>query len=261
MAFQLVPVKGQKFDIGRTINPFKCDCEECTFMNCPKKNYAVKMTKKIFKTIDFWEEFKEEILSINEPMRWQYSFHDKFNLELNYHLLNEFIDMLFKFPKGTYWSPEDYIGYAIDTDIDDRIYKRIAIQKISRCGNIVNLGSIEVCNGRYTDLDLSETQEKLAIKISNALKELKELVFKHYQDRDKDWKIGWLSPEGRHYPCSHTEHWMLAREISGGELALEREGWVKVALEDAELGYLFMARTMTAEQRNWLSLNGYVLED
>lgn len=32
-------IKGQKFEIGRTINPFLCDCKECDFLNCPKKNY------------------------------------------------------------------------------------------------------------------------------------------------------------------------------------------------------------------------------
>ena len=41
MKLKFVPVKNQKFEWGRTINPFKCDCEECTFMNCPKSNYAV----------------------------------------------------------------------------------------------------------------------------------------------------------------------------------------------------------------------------
>lgn len=46
MPFKMVPVKNQKFEIGRTINPFNCDCKKCDFMNCPKNNYAVKMTKK-----------------------------------------------------------------------------------------------------------------------------------------------------------------------------------------------------------------------
>ena len=49
MSFEFVPVKGQKFDFGRTINPIKCDCTICTFMNCPKNNYAVKMKKKVWK--------------------------------------------------------------------------------------------------------------------------------------------------------------------------------------------------------------------
>ena len=46
MSFKMVPIKNQKFEIGRTINPFNCDCKKCDFMNCPKNNYAVKMTKK-----------------------------------------------------------------------------------------------------------------------------------------------------------------------------------------------------------------------
>lgn len=44
MSLEFVPVKGQTFDIGRTINFTKCHCEKCDFMNCP--NYAKKMTVK-----------------------------------------------------------------------------------------------------------------------------------------------------------------------------------------------------------------------
>lgn len=260
MSFEFVPVKNQKFEVGRTINPFKCDCEKCDFLHCPKHNYAVKMTKKIWKVSDFWEEFKEEIIQINKPKRWQYSFHNRYEIELNYKLLNEFVDMLFSFPKGTYWSPEDVKWHTDDTDIKEQIYKTIALQKLSRSGNIVTLGSISIGSGLYSDYDLSAKQEKLAIKISSALKELKELIFAYYQEQDKEWKIGWLSPEGRHYPCSHCEHLTLAQILHGGEVLAERDGWVKVALED-ERGYFCNEHMLTAEQRNWLSLNGYVLED
>ena len=258
MSFAMIPVKNQKFEIGRTINPFNCDCKECDFMNCPKHNYAVKMTKKIWKVADFWEDFKDEILAINKPYKWQYSFHNKYVFELNYKLITEFIDMLFSFPKGTYWSPEDKKWHTDDTEIEEQIYETIALQKVSRSGNIVNLGTVLVGNGNYQDYDLSATQERLAIKISNALKELKELVFKHYQEQDKDWVIGWLSPEGKHYPCRNTEHYRIAQEIGGGEVLLERDGWVKIALHDT---YFFMGRNMTAEQRNWLSVNGFELEE
>ena len=256
--FELVPVKNQKFEIGRTINPFKCDCEECTFMNCPKHNYCVKMTKRIWKLGDFWEEFKDEILAINKPDIWQYSFHHKYDLELNHKLLNEFVDMLFSFPKGTYWSPENYKWHTDDTDIDEVIYRRIDLQKISRKGNTITLASIVVGNGKYDDFDLSVAQEKLAIKISNALKELKELVFAHYQERDKGRVVGWLSPTGRHYPCRTTEHSKLAFMLGGGELSLETQGWVKVATSDI---YFKGNARLTAEQRNWLSLNGFELDE
>lgn len=260
MAFELVPVKNQKFEWGRTINPFKCDCKECTFMNCPKRNYAVKMKKKIWKVKDFWTEFKDDILALNKPKRWEYTFHDHYDLELNYRLINEFVDMLFSFPKGTYWSPDDYKLHDDNTDIDDVIYRSIKLQKLSRSGNIINLGEIAVKNGKYFDYDLSATQEKLVIKMSRALNELKELMFSHYQERDKEWKVGWLSREGRHYPCSHCEHFTLAHQLGHGEIILERDGWVKVFCE-GESGYFCNRRLLTAEQRNWLSLNGYLLED
>lgn len=260
MSFAFVPVKGQKFDIGRTINPFKCDCAVCTFMNCPKNNYAVKMKKKVWKVADFWEEFKEEILAINKPYKWQYSFHSKYDLELNYKLIDEFVDMLFLFPKGTYWSPQDTKWHTDDTEIEEQIYKTIALQKVSRSGNIIDLCSISVGNGNYFDFDLSEPQERLAIKISNALKELKELVFEYYQEQCKEWNIGWLSPTGRHYPCSNCEHVTLSHYLGGSEYFLETTGWIKIASVDED-GYFGNRNTMSAEQRNWLSLNGYYLED
>lgn len=260
MSFEMIPIKNQSFDVGRVINFSKCNCEKCDFMNCPKKNYAVKMTKKVWKVADFWEEFNEEILEINKPKKWQYSFHDKYDLELNYKLLNEFIDMLFKFPKGTYWSPENKKWHTDDTDIEEQIYRTIALQKISRSGNIVNLGEISVRNASYSDFDLSATQEKLAIKISNALKELKELVFAYYQEQDKNWAIGWLSPEGRHYPCNYGEHFTLALNLGYDEVCLERNGWVHIMTDCLDEGYLY-CRKLTAEQRNWLSLNGYKVEE
>lgn len=257
MPFKMVPVKNQKFEIGRTINPFNCDCKKCDFMNCPKNNYAVKMTKKIWELEDYWKIFKEEILALNKPYKWQYSFHDSYDLELNYRLIEEFIDMLFNFPRGTYWSPGDKKWYVCD-NVSEQVYRKILIQKVSRSGNIVNLGEININNGKYFDLDLSTAQERLAIKISNALKNLKELVFAHYQELDKDWVIGWLSPEGRYFPCRNTEHSILAQKLGNGEILLERNGWVKIALHDT---YFFMGRNMTAEQRNWLSLNGFELEE
>ena len=59
MKVEYEPIKNQKFDIGRTINPFKCDCAECTFMNCPKKNYAVKMKIKKHSVDEFFNTYKE----------------------------------------------------------------------------------------------------------------------------------------------------------------------------------------------------------
>lgn len=257
MTLEFVPVKNQKFDIGRTINPFNCNCEKCDFMNCPKHNYALKMTKKVWKVIDFWNEFKNEILAINKPCKWEYNFHDNYVLELNYKLIDEFMD-LFSFPKGTYWSPEDVRWYSGDTEIEERIYRTIELQKVSRSGNIITLGKITIRNGNYVDCDLSISQEKLAIKISKALKELKELIFDYYQKQDENWVIGWLSPDGRHYPCSNTEHSLLANNLGDGEYYLETQGWVKVSTSKI---YFFMNRSMTAEQKNWLSVNGFELEE
>lgn len=259
MKVEFVPVKGQKFEIGRTINPFKCDCEKCDFMNCPKHNYAVKMTQKKYPITTFWDEWKDKILELNKPKRWQYRFHGRYFFRLTYDMLNDLFDFLcFTFPKGTYWrldSPQTF-----DDEIGERIYNEISLVKFSRSGHEVSLGFIEIARPYIADYDLNERQYKLAEKIRDSILWLKEKMFEHYETIDKEHKIGWLSPEGRHYPCSHCEHITLAQHLGSGEIRLEADGWVKVALEQED-GYFCNRRMLTAEQRNWLSLNGYVLKD
>ena len=49
--------------------------------------------------------------------------------------------------------------------------------------------------------------------------------------------------------------------LGGGEIALEMDGWVKVALEDEDGYFQHYRPGPSAEQRNWLSLNGYLVED
>lgn len=251
-----IPVPNQKFDIGRTINPFICDCKECDFLHCPKNNYTVKMKRKAFTIKTFFENNKDEILALNKPARWQCSFRKNFELQLNYALIIELFDTLnFAFPKGTYWATDDYKLFEEDTD--KTIYRTINIVKFSRKGNEITLGKIEIANGAVINVDFSQAQEKLAKKISKALTDLKYLIFTYYYGEDKDWVIGWLSPEGRHYPCSCTEHQLLASALGAMELLFEREGWVKIALSDT---YFFMGKSLTAEQRNWLSLHGFKIK-
>lgn len=62
MEFKLIPAKNQKFDIGRTINFTKCNCEKCDFMHCPKNNYALKMVQKKYTVQEFFNENKNEIV-------------------------------------------------------------------------------------------------------------------------------------------------------------------------------------------------------
>lgn len=259
MKIEYVPVKNQKFEIGRTINPFKCDCKECTFMDCPKHNYAVKMTRKKYSIDDFWNEYKVEILKLNKPKKWQYNFHGKYEFLLTDELLNEFFYILsFTFPKGTYWQNTSPNIFTTNTGVTS--YREISLVKFAKNGSEVTLGSVNITNPTIYDYDLNERQYKLAEKICDNIKRLKEKVFEYYQEQDKDWKVGWLAPDGRHYPCKWGEHSTLALNIGGGEVHLEQEGWVKVALEQED-GYFMSRRFPSAEQRNWLSTHGYFLED
>ena len=97
MSLEFVPVKGQTFDIGRTINFTKCNCEKCDFMNCP--NYAKKMTVKKFKNAkEFVESWKQQNPQIANTVNKN---HEAFS-----ELIEDFMDRMTSFPKGLYWKPE-----------------------------------------------------------------------------------------------------------------------------------------------------------
>ena len=264
MKLEFIPILNQKFEVGRTINPFKCDCDNCDFMHCPKNNYAVKMKRKRHTVEKFFEDNREEILKLNKPKRWMRSFHDEFKMQLTYNLINELADYLcYKFPTNTYWNVNDCTG----EDIEKCVYDRIDLVKISRGGKEITLGYVKICDGSVHDIDFNESRYKLASRISNAFIKLKNLIYEYYENEDRtqcheDWKIGWISPEGRHYPCSYGEHFEVANHLDTycGEFELERNGWVKVASDDVD-GYFGNRYMMSAEQKNWLSMHGYVLEE
>lgn len=102
MKYKMDPVKGQKFEWGRTINPFNCDCKVCTFMNCPKHNYAVKMKQHKYTVKEFVEENREAIKAAGSVSEYL----------CDNDGLTDFMDSCVgNFPKGTYWNPT---GYSIE---------------------------------------------------------------------------------------------------------------------------------------------------
>ena len=97
MNLEFVPVKGQTFDIGRTINFTKCNCEKCDFMNC--SNYAKKMTVKKFKNAkEFVESWKEQNPQLASTVAKS---HEAFA-----ELIEDFMDRMTSFPKGLFWKLE-----------------------------------------------------------------------------------------------------------------------------------------------------------
>ena len=154
MKLEFVPVKNQKFDIGRTINPLNCDCEKCDFMNCPKHNYAVKMKRKRH-TVDEYIAFYAEDLK-----KWGF---------LTDELLDEFMD-LFSFPKGTYW---------------DKNYDRTAIQIVTfnRKYDVVVKGTVNTRTGEIWEWDFSKPQYSLACRISNGIKTVYEFIESEWHKR------------------------------------------------------------------------------
>lgn len=165
MQYKLVPIKNQKFEIGRIINLGKCDCQQCDFMNCPKQNYAMRMKQKRYSVKEFFDENKEDIKVRGGIVPY---------LSTCEGMLDFMSACVGNFPTGTYW----------DTGIDDTLYL------VSR--NRSNHGpdfcrrvaiSIEAAfpisyyvNGTYT-------QEKFAERLQAKFLKLYELyeVYKHSQ--------------------------------------------------------------------------------
>lgn len=157
MEFKLIPAKNQKFDIGRTINFTKCNCEKCDFMHCPKNNYALKMVQKKYTVQEFFNENKNEIVK-------------KRNLKsyFNYETLSDFMDACVSgFPKGTYWNMDN--GEAVE----------LVTQNRSKYGADF-LPRVEV--SFYADFPITyhvgctDKQEKLATKIKRLLEQLDSLL-------------------------------------------------------------------------------------
>lgn len=123
MELKFVPKKNQKFDIGRTINPFKCGTSEvgCSPEKCQKcqlrgyylnecKNYAPIMVQKRYSVREWYEENRGEDKGWISPL----------GIILSYDALNDFIDnCIGNFPSGTYWKP-DYV-YRNGQRVGDRI--------------------------------------------------------------------------------------------------------------------------------------------
>lgn len=88
---------------------------------------------------------------------------------------------------------------------------------------------------------------------------------------DLDWKktgyycpeldCGWLSPQGSWYGCDSRDHDIVAYLILNKEVGdLEKRGWCRVYGFGDELQFTCRKR-LTAEQRNWLSMKGFTVED
>ena len=163
-AYKADVIKNQKFDIGRTINPFKCDCEKCDFLHCPKDNYAVKTKPHKYKVSEFCEMWHDELIK-----------NDYFKATDD--MLIDLIGDCISFPKGTYWA----IGYNIwNKDIEG-----VEIFKMNRKNEPVTIGKVHLSNwtpiSHIEEYDFSEAQYKLAKRIEKAFIKVTEYIEKHYK--------------------------------------------------------------------------------
>ena len=145
----MVVDKNQKFDIGRTMNPMKCHCEKCDFLNC--NNYAKKMKAMDLTTKEFIEKNKS-LLS-----------NSTFRCNTN-DLLYEFFDAFsFGLGKGYFWDSE--------TGVRIKIVKFVNRQEATCC-------SISLKNDNYgqvydgSSFFVTEKSRTIATKISKKLLEI-----------------------------------------------------------------------------------------
>lgn len=164
MKFILEPAKNQKFDIGRTINFTRCDCEKCDFMHCPKNNYALKMVQKKYTVQEFFNENKDKIVKKRS-----------LKLYFNYENLVDFIDAcVSRFPKGTYWNMDN--REAIDLVAQNR--SKYGEDFLPRASVSFYDFSIIYYSG------CSNEQEKLAMKIQDLLRQLNKLLIAELSNQE-----------------------------------------------------------------------------
>lgn len=143
MPLKYEPVKRQRFEIGRTINPLKCGCDKCNYLGCD--NYAKKMEFSKYTLKEFAEFYIEAL-------------RDESLLD---ELLTAYIDNCIpKFPRGLYWSP--------DTSGFDGKICAIVFIRIDRRGREDRVGRVSVPFAFVTDTwGSSETDKKYIAKFAN----------------------------------------------------------------------------------------------
>lgn len=239
MKFKLEPAKNQKFELGRTINLAKCDCEKCDFMHCPKNNYALKMVQHKYTVEEFFNENKETLMQkkcLQEA--------------LDYDIICDFMDACVGgFPKGTYWRT-DGCNCVTSIYLCTQNRSKYGEDFIDKAKIRLDLPTFDVyCFSQCTD-----GQEKLAKKIQLLLLQLQDLFDAEYL---KDSNIGWLDRTGRLYKCRPWGHIKLAEKLGYNETLLENHGWCKIF---SKHNYYCLTK-LSVEQLNWLIANGYKNND
>lgn len=106
-----------------------------------------------------------------------------------------------------------------------------------------------------SEMEFPKTQDHEVIETSDSL---------HYRDLDhtktglvdSESGAGWLSPEGKFYPCDFQGHSRVAEYIlKVSDDQLERGGWVHVAGPEARLWTEY--HHPTEAQRDWARQNGH----
>lgn len=106
--------------------------------------------------------------------------------------------------------------------------------------------------------------------------QLEDLDWKNTVYDNPDSGSGWLSRSGKFYGCPKVGHEFCAQVvIKENSIELEKKGWIKVncAADDGKSSWGMEIptwsrglsgnwdRKLSAEQRNWLQMNGHKIED
>ena len=144
MKLKFDTVKNQRFDISRTINPLRCDCEKCTFLDCPKNNYSVKTNRHIYSVSEFLEEYGKEI-------------KEKGYVALS--LLEEFIGDCFSFPKNLYWQ------FSYDNNFIELVsFSVYGVQQFK--------ARVDIKTGSISDFGMNKTQYSFVQHLVKGLQEI-----------------------------------------------------------------------------------------
>ena len=174
---ELVPVKNQKFDIGRTINFTKCKCDKCDFLHCD--NYAKKMQLRKFKNAkEFVECWKEQ-----NPQIAKLIYDDPKAFEI---LLVDFLERMISFPKGLYWKFKRGLSnnevLSIDICRQSRSeYEWDTFGDFTTLANVrfdMNYNKTKYTSYTHYYPHFSDRARKLADRISSGLNEVFELLQK-----------------------------------------------------------------------------------
>lgn len=146
MKLKFIKKEIQEFDLNRVNNISLCNCENCDYMNCPKDNYSLELTRYIYTVDEFIEENREEL----------------FNNGFTENLVNDFFESCIKYPSDFYYSFNNNSQEVYIVKLNKKSETKKAI--------------IYIDGSSLVNLSLSKDNYKWALKILEQLREINKYI-------------------------------------------------------------------------------------